>query len=301
MNYYERHLGDYARDAGHLTMLEHGAYTLLLDRYYTTEQGIPADQAHRICRARTRDEREAVDTVLAEFFRLEDGVWINGRASREVSKMQAKVKAAQENGKRGGRPRKAQPEPDGNPPGFVRVTQQKAHQSPDTSNQETPSTDGEFSEDRAPAASVPPARPDLDELPAPSLAGRACMAMRGANVHDVNPAHPDLLALLAAGVTPEEIGATAAECAAKGRGRFAYVLATVKRRRAEAAASPVASLPAASPMAWADSRGRVVDMGNRLGIGPFEEVDRSTGRPNSWPAYRGRVIAAWQQSQGVAA
>ena len=45
MNYYERHLGDYAKDAGHLSMLEHGAYSLLLDRYYTTEQPIPADQA----------------------------------------------------------------------------------------------------------------------------------------------------------------------------------------------------------------------------------------------------------------
>ena len=31
MNYYERHLGDYARDAGHLSMLEHGAYALLLN------------------------------------------------------------------------------------------------------------------------------------------------------------------------------------------------------------------------------------------------------------------------------
>lgn len=134
MNYYERHLGDYARDAGHLTMLEHGAYTLLLDRYYTTEQGIPADQAHRICRARTRDEKEAVDTVLAEFFTLESGVWVNGRASREVTKMQAKVKVAQENGKRGGRPKRTEPEPDGNPPGSESVTQTKAHQTPVTSN-----------------------------------------------------------------------------------------------------------------------------------------------------------------------
>jgi uncharacterized protein YdaU (DUF1376 family) len=33
VNYYERHLGDYAKDAGHLSMLEHGAYSLLLDRY----------------------------------------------------------------------------------------------------------------------------------------------------------------------------------------------------------------------------------------------------------------------------
>lgn len=86
MNYYERHLGDYARDASHLTMLEHGAYTLLLDRYYTTEQGIPADQAHRICRARSRDEKEAVDTVLAEFFTLRDGVHHQKRVDAEIER-----------------------------------------------------------------------------------------------------------------------------------------------------------------------------------------------------------------------
>ena len=51
MNYYERHLGDYSKDTAHLTMIEHGAYGLLLDRYYGTEAGIPADQVHRIARS----------------------------------------------------------------------------------------------------------------------------------------------------------------------------------------------------------------------------------------------------------
>lgn len=155
MNYYERHLGDYARDAGHLSMLEHGAYTLLLDRYYTTERGIPADQAHRVCRARTREEREAVDTVLAEFFTLDGGCWVNGRAAREVTKMQAKVKAAQENGKRGGRPKATKQEPTGNPPGSESVTQQKAHQSPATSVSEANASGGE-----------PPPEKSEDETPA---------------------------------------------------------------------------------------------------------------------------------------
>lgn len=86
MNYYERHLGDYARDAGHLTILEHGAYTLLLDRYYTTEQAIPMDQAHRICRARTRDEKTAVDAVLAEFFTLTDGAYHQKRVDAEIER-----------------------------------------------------------------------------------------------------------------------------------------------------------------------------------------------------------------------
>lgn len=148
MNYYERHLGDYAKDAGHLTMLEHGAYTLLLDRYYTTEQGIPAEQAHRVCRARTEDERAAVDIVLAEFFVLEDGAWKHTRVEREITKMQAKVKAARENGKRGGRPKACKDEaastpvasdqdteqkPSGFPLGSIQGSQAKALQTPDTS------------------------------------------------------------------------------------------------------------------------------------------------------------------------
>lgn len=63
MNYYERHLGDYSKDTAHLTMIEHGAYGLLLDRYYGTEAGIPADQVHRIARARTKEEKQAVDVI----------------------------------------------------------------------------------------------------------------------------------------------------------------------------------------------------------------------------------------------
>lgn len=105
-------------------------------------------------------------------------------------------------------------------------------------------TDGEDSTTVAPTAAPPP--PDCDDgLPEPTQAGRACLACRGANVHDVNPAHPELLRLLADGATPEEIGATAVECAARGRPRFAYVLATVGRRRSEAAAGrPVGSVAA---------------------------------------------------------
>lgn len=156
--------------------------------------------------------------------------------------------------------------------------------------------DGELRETVAPGRQLPPDPPgDADpEPPAPSLAGRACLACRGANVHDVNTAHPDLLRLLAAGVTPEEIGATAAECAAKGKARFAYVLATVERRRAESAARPAAAALQADPMAWADSRGEVIATALRLGLEPFEELNRTTGHANSWPAYRRRVVDAWQ-------
>lgn len=145
MNYYERHLGDYARDTAHLSMLEHGAYTLLLDRYYTTEQGIPADQVHRLARARSKEEREAVDTVLREFFTLADGVWVKNRVQEEIERARKSIESARENGKKGGRPKKpnglseeTQEKPNGFPLGSENETQTKPnqkltrHQTPDT-------------------------------------------------------------------------------------------------------------------------------------------------------------------------
>lgn len=85
LNYYKRHLGDYARDTAHLTMLEHGAYGLLLDRYYATECGIPKVEAHRVCRARSATERRAVDTVLAEFFEQVGDFWVHGKCDAVIA------------------------------------------------------------------------------------------------------------------------------------------------------------------------------------------------------------------------
>lgn len=99
MNYYEHHLGDYAKDTGHLSMMEHGAYRILLDRYYSTERGIQADQAHRLARARSDEECRAVDVVLEEFFELVDGVWLHRRVEREIvaaRKKRAALKDLQE-------------------------------------------------------------------------------------------------------------------------------------------------------------------------------------------------------------
>lgn len=147
MNYYERHIGDYAKDAGHLSMLEHGAYTLLLDRYYYKEQGIPVDQCYRVAKARSKEEKAAVDTVLAEFFRLTDGVWVKNRVQEEIVAARVRIEAARTNGKSGGRPRKnpagkpnlTQKEPTGfplgNPDETQDLTQPKALQSPVSSLQ----------------------------------------------------------------------------------------------------------------------------------------------------------------------
>ncbi|MDN7744704.1 YdaU family protein [Burkholderia multivorans] len=85
MNFYKRHIGDYLKDTAHLSLLEHGVYTRLLDVYYTRESGIPDDQAARLIGARARDEVAALKVVLGEFFELVDGTWIQQRCEREIA------------------------------------------------------------------------------------------------------------------------------------------------------------------------------------------------------------------------
>jgi uncharacterized protein YdaU (DUF1376 family) len=92
LNYYPFHVGDYVSATRHLSWEEDAAFRRLLDTYYTTEKPIPADlkQACRLVIAQTESQREAVKTVLEEFFELTDEGWINRRADAEIEAMRVK-------------------------------------------------------------------------------------------------------------------------------------------------------------------------------------------------------------------
>jgi uncharacterized protein YdaU (DUF1376 family) len=90
MNYYPRHLGDYARDAGHLNLVEHGVYTLLLDRFYATEKPFSEKEAMQICRPENKRERAAVVRILNDFFTLTASGFVNKRAMAEIEKAHEK-------------------------------------------------------------------------------------------------------------------------------------------------------------------------------------------------------------------
>lgn len=104
MNYYKRHLGDYAKDTRHLTTLQHGIYSVLMDHYYATEEPIPSAKAVRIAAA----PRDDVELVLGDFFELSDDgtVWRHKRIDAEIADYRSKAETNRENGKAGGRPRK---------------------------------------------------------------------------------------------------------------------------------------------------------------------------------------------------
>ena len=128
MNYYKRHIGDYMKDASHLSLLEHGVYMRLLDVYYTREVPIPVDQAARLISARSKDEREALSVVADEFFTVVDGCYTQTRCDAEIAAMLQKAETNRAVGMRGGRPKKeTQTVNSGNP----EITQTVSENNPD--------------------------------------------------------------------------------------------------------------------------------------------------------------------------
>ena len=88
MNFYKRFIGDYQRDTGHLSMIEHGAYALLLDAFYASEKPLPIDgqRLYRLTMAVSDEDRAAVDYVLESFWRETGDGWVNSRALEEIDK-----------------------------------------------------------------------------------------------------------------------------------------------------------------------------------------------------------------------
>jgi len=136
VNYYRHHIGDYLRDTAHLSMLEDAAYRRMLDLYYMREQPLPAESKAvcRLVRARSPEECEAVETVLAEFFTLGVDGWSQKRADSEIEDMRTAAERARTNGKVGGRPRKTRQVIHENPEETQSVISGLAKHNPDESS-----------------------------------------------------------------------------------------------------------------------------------------------------------------------
>jgi uncharacterized protein YdaU (DUF1376 family) len=90
--------GDYLRDTGHLNATQHGFYLLLIGHYWTTGKPLPDDDSKlwRIARADSRDHWEEHRAVVAEFFKVADGVWQHARIDEELVLAVEKRAAAKE-------------------------------------------------------------------------------------------------------------------------------------------------------------------------------------------------------------
>lgn len=117
MFHYPRHIGDYSKDTGHLDMLEDGAYTRLMDLAYETERPLPVDldALCRKVRARSPEERRAVEIVLKEFWKKTTKGWVQKRILREIDKFRGFLKHQSEAGRKSAEVRRNQRSTGGQP------------------------------------------------------------------------------------------------------------------------------------------------------------------------------------------
>lgn len=227
MNFVKLYIGDYQRDTGHLSIAEHGAYLLMLQHFYATEKPLPTGKAlHRLLRAESKAEREAIDSVTQQFWTEEDGQLVNRRALVEIRKADHQRTVNREVGKRGGRPPRTDPETDSVPRAETdSVPIRNPNQTPDTRHQ---------TKDLPPASAFPSSEGGTP-------AGALSRALRSKGIAS-NPMDPRLIALAEAGMTPAQAAAAADEAreakGANSRIPAGYVLAILERWRAEPQTAP---------------------------------------------------------------
>lgn len=96
MNFYQFHIGDYRRQTGHLTLLEHAIYRALIDTYYLDEQPLSANLAKlmRSHSVRNADEEQALKNVLEDFFELTEDGYRHHECDIQLSKIYKKSEKA---------------------------------------------------------------------------------------------------------------------------------------------------------------------------------------------------------------
>jgi uncharacterized protein YdaU (DUF1376 family) len=100
MNYYRRYVGDYLRDTSRLSMLEHGAYNLMLDYYYADEKPLPLDkdELYTMVRAMRPEDKRAVDKILGLYFTRGADGYHQGRVDEELGVARATIAKQRESG-----------------------------------------------------------------------------------------------------------------------------------------------------------------------------------------------------------
>ena len=107
MHYYQFNIGDYKAHTSYLSPIEDLAYRRLLDEIYLHEKPLTNDLGLLSKIIGLPENKAEVETVLKMFFSDTEKGWSNNRAMKEIKLYKSKAKAARENGKKGGRPKKA--------------------------------------------------------------------------------------------------------------------------------------------------------------------------------------------------
>jgi uncharacterized protein YdaU (DUF1376 family) len=227
MHYYKRNLGDYAKKAGRLSMLQHGSYTLLIDSCYDREQFPTLEEAIEWTWASTTEEVEAVTFVLRKFFTLENGVYVQKRIQEEIAEYHGKA----ETNKRIAIERETKRKENN-----TKRAKESTNREQDVN--EAPPNHKPLTNNHKPIEQTHTVE-DCNVVEVTEI-GRVCLAIKSEfdlqnkQILDINQSNPTLIALVDAGATPEEFADAAKKSATSGKG-FSYLLGIVKRQREEAA------------------------------------------------------------------
>ena len=139
MHYYSFNIKDYRKDTQHLKPMEHYIYRMLIDLYYMDEKPIPK-KTQWVMRRLMLDNPEhenMLKNVLDDFFYECDDGFKHKRIDCEITKYHGNSQKNRENGKKGGRPRKNNPEiTQSVTDGLPLESQNNPNQEPVTINQE---------------------------------------------------------------------------------------------------------------------------------------------------------------------
>jgi uncharacterized protein YdaU (DUF1376 family) len=258
VNYFELYPGDYLRDTTRLSLVEHGAYLRLLMAYYSEEEPLPNDfdELFTIAGAVKTADKMAVKKVADKFFPLRpDGLRHNARADEEIAKAGTRMDAKDD--RKSSEAQRQQRYRDRRRDMFEALARvgvvPKFNISMDeltdlVTQNVTSQTVTNVTPSRPLHTATRPHTPDpIQELPTDNAgaqpeitpATQACLLMKQAGCGGrVNPSHPDLLAAIAEGVTPETLANTAAEAIASSKGEpFTWAIKTARNRHAAGAAT----------------------------------------------------------------
>ncbi|MBU9203098.1 YdaU family protein [Burkholderia multivorans] len=142
MHQYPHHIGDFRSGTHNMSRLERWIYRDLIEVYYDKEGPLTLNLVD-LCRdigARTDEERAIVEDLLNYKFIKTDAGYVHDVCERVLAEYRSKADTARENGKKGGRPRKAdgnQGKPSGfptEPAGAPEETGSKTNHKPITNN-----------------------------------------------------------------------------------------------------------------------------------------------------------------------
>lgn len=89
--WYPHHIERYRRKTGHLTLMEHGAYRLLMDAYWDRRGPLPADETRlrKLIGADAEEWAQVRDAVMAFFTLTPDG-WVHEKIEENIAAAEEK-------------------------------------------------------------------------------------------------------------------------------------------------------------------------------------------------------------------